>query len=178
LRSPSTDKFEQQYKAAAAEGAVYELRMRLLADKIPALQKSAYGARLEGVEELIVGHFASALAEEEQALLKSCRQLRNKVLHCDFAAARRKLEELGTSPQHGNVKRVDIRGLSGRQTIDKIGDVRANVIGSFQYVGAWPTTAGAIFAWLIEAGVAGDFKLAADSFARAAGVIERLAMLS
>jgi hypothetical protein len=177
LLSPKTDIFEQQYKEAAAEGALYELRLRLLADKIPALQQSAYRERLEGVEDLIVGHFGSALLAEDATLLKRCRQLRNKILHCDFAAARKKLEELGANPQHGNVRRVDVRGLSGREMIDKIRDVRANVIGSFQYVSASPTAAGAVLAWLIEAGVAGDLKLAAESFAEAAAIIERLAMI-
>jgi hypothetical protein len=178
LHSPTKDVFEQQYKAAAAEGALYELRMRLLADKIPALQHSAYGERLEGVEELIAGHFGSVLTVEEVALLKKCRQLRNKILHCDFAAARKKLEELGANPQHGNVKRVDVRGLSGREMMDKISDVRANVVGSFQFVAASPTSAGAVLAWLIEAAVAGDLKLASASFARAAEIIDRLAMRS
>jgi hypothetical protein len=177
VHSPTTDIFEQQYKAAAAEGALYELKMRLLADKVSALQQSAYRERLEGVEELIIGHFGSAVTDEEGTLLKRCRQLRNKILHGDFAAARKKLEELGANPQHGNVKRVDIRGLSGREIIDKIGDVRANAIGSYQYVGASPTTAGTVFAWLIEAGRAGDFKRASESFAQAVGIIDRLAMI-
>ena len=126
--------------------------MRLLADKVPALQQSAYGERLEDVEELIVVHFGSALTDEEMTLLKMCRQLRKKILHCDFGAARKKLEELGTNRQGGNVKTIDIRGLSGRQMIDKISDVAANVVGTFQYVSASATGAGAVFGWLIEAG--------------------------
>jgi hypothetical protein len=89
LNSPRERIFEQQYKAAAAEGALYELRVRPLADKVPALQQSAYGERLEDVEGLIVVHFGSALTDEEMTLLKLCRQLRNKMLHCDFGAARK-----------------------------------------------------------------------------------------
>jgi hypothetical protein len=88
LHSPR-EIFEQQYKAAAAEGAIYELRMRLLADKVPQLQQSAYQERLEGVEGLIVVHFASALTDDEKSLLTLCRQLRNKLLHGDFRSARK-----------------------------------------------------------------------------------------
>jgi len=91
LNSPRERIFEQQYKAAAGEGALYELRMRLLADKVPALQQSAYGEKLEDVEGLILVHFGNALTDEEKTLLKRCRQLRNKILHCDFGAARKKL---------------------------------------------------------------------------------------
>jgi hypothetical protein len=176
LDSPREWAFEPQYKAAAAEGALYELRMRLLADKVPALQQAAYGERLEDVEGLIIVHFAGHLTDQEKSLLKLCRQLRNKILHCDFHAARKKLGELGANPQQGNVKRIDIRGLSGRAVIAKISDVTANVVGTFQYVGASPTGAGAVLAWLIEAGVAGDFTEAAKSFARAAQIIDHLAM--
>jgi hypothetical protein len=87
--------FEGQYKAAAAEGALYELYMRLLADRVPELQQSAYGERLEGVEGLIVVHFSSALTEDEKNDLKLCRKLRNKILHCDFHAARKSWRNLG-----------------------------------------------------------------------------------
>lgn len=89
--------FEQQYKAAAAEGALYELYMRLLADKVPALQQMAYGKDLKDVEAQIVAHFADALLDDEKTVLERCRQLRNKILHCDFFAARKKLEQLGES---------------------------------------------------------------------------------
>ena len=70
--------FERQYKGAAAEGALYELYMRLLADKVPELQQSAYSERLEDVEGLIIVHFSNALTEDEKNHLKLCRQLRNK----------------------------------------------------------------------------------------------------
>jgi hypothetical protein len=114
--------FERQYKAAAAEGALYELYMRLLADKVPELQQSAYGERLEDVEGLIVVQISSALTEDEENHLKLCRQLRNKILHCDFHAARKKLEELGVNPQPGNVRRTDISGLSGREMREQIAE--------------------------------------------------------
>jgi hypothetical protein len=114
VNSPS-EIFVQQYKEAAAGGAIVELKLRLLADKVPELQKLAHAVKLEDVETLIVQHFATALTEEEKKTLGLCRQLRNKVLHCDFRAARGKLEQLGANTQGGDVKKVDIRGLSGTQ---------------------------------------------------------------
>jgi hypothetical protein len=170
--------FEQQYKAAAAEGALYELYMRLLADKVPELQQSAYGERLEDVEGLIVVHFSSALTEDEKNDLRLCRQLRNKILHCDFHAARKKLEELGANPQPGNLRRTDISGLSGRQMAEKITSALANAPGSSKYVADLGSRAGTVFGWLLEAGEAGDFAKAASSFSRGAAIVDRLAMSS
>jgi hypothetical protein len=167
--------FEQQYQAAAAEGALYELYMRLLADKMPELQQSAYGERLEDVEGLIIVHLSSALTEDEKNHLKLCRQLRNKILHCDFHAARKKLKELGADPQPGNVRRTDISGLSGRQMAEKISSALANASGSSEYVADLASRAGTVFGWLLEAGGAGDFAKAADSFKRGAAIVDRLA---
>lgn len=177
LQSPR-EIFEQQYKAAAAEGALYELRMRLLADKVPELQKSAYGEDLKDVERLIVAHFAGSLSDEEKILFERCRQLRNKILHCDFLAARKKLEELGANPQRGNVKSIDISGLWGTQMAEKIASAARNNPGSFQYVGESAKGAGTVFGWLLDAGDAGDFTRAIDCFARGAAVVDRLAIRS
>ena len=168
---------EQQFKAAAAEGALYELRMRLLADKAPAIQKAAYKADLRDVEHLIVTAFSDALCDDEKRLLEQCRQLRNKLLHCDFNALRKKLAEQGVDPRHGEVKRIDIARLSGAEMAGKISDVAANAPGSFEYVGDMPAKAGTVFGWLFDAGTSGNFKEAASSFARAAAIIERLAMI-
>jgi hypothetical protein len=167
--------FERQYKAAAAEGALYELYMRLLADKVPELQLSAYGERLEDVEGLILVHFSSALKEDEKNHLRLCRQLRNKILHCDFHAARKKLEQLGANPQRGNVRRTNISGLSTREMREQIARVMVNAPGSSEYVADLGSRAGTVFGWLLETGGAGDFAKAAQSFARGAEIFDRLA---
>ena len=66
----------------------------MLANKIPELRAFAHEQNLGDVEMAIIKHFAQALAEEEKSTLARCRQLRNKILHCDFRAARKKLGEL------------------------------------------------------------------------------------
>lgn len=178
MHSP-VERFEQQYKAAAGEGAIVELKMRLLADKIPALQKLAHDQKLEDVELLIAKHFPNDLSADETETLKRCRQLRNKILHCDFRAARTKLNELGVETERGDVKRVDIRGISSpAQLVETIARVKANIPGSFEYIGDGPFIAGSVFGWLIELGNAGDFVRAAECFAGATRIIDRLAMLS
>jgi hypothetical protein len=149
--------------------------MRLLADKVPELQQSAYGVRLKDVEGLIVVHFSNALTEDEKDHLRLCREFRNKILHCDFHEARKKLEELGSKPQPGNVRRTDISGLSGRQMAEKIASTLANVPGSSEYVADLGSRAGTVYGWLLEAGGSGDFAKAASSFSRGAQIVDRLA---
>jgi hypothetical protein len=47
--------------------------------------------------------FAGSLSVEEKETVRLCRQLRNKVLHTDFRAAREKLNELGVETPSGEV---------------------------------------------------------------------------
>ena len=80
--------FLEPFKAAAAEGAVVELKLRLLAGKFPTLQKYAHQKKLEDIEAELAKHFGDSLSDAEKETLRLCRQLRNKVLHTDFCAAR------------------------------------------------------------------------------------------
>jgi hypothetical protein len=176
LHSP-TEIFERQYKAAAAEGAIVELKIRLLADKVPQLQQFAHNKTLSNVETLITKHFAASLSEEEARTLDLCRVLRNKILHCDFRAAREKLEQLGITTPRGRVRMTDIQGLFGPETIERIAGVAANRPGTFQNVSDLAFSPGTVLGWLIELGVAGDFTGAADCFVRAAAILDRLAMI-
>jgi hypothetical protein len=168
---------EQQYKVAAAEGAVYELKMRLLADKIPELQQAAYDRNLADVEKLIIKYFDGSLNTDEKSTLELSRELRNKVLHCDFRAARDKLTSLGVETRRGNVKRAEISAPSSAEMAEKIGAVITNTPSTFEYVADTKAQPGAVFGWLLELGVSGDFKRAAECFARAAAIVERLAMI-
>jgi hypothetical protein len=54
----------------------------------------------------------------------------------------------------------------------------ANVPGSSQYVVNLGSRAGTVFGWLLDAGGGGNFIKAAESFARGAEILDRLAMNS
>lgn len=176
LQSPS-DIFVEQYKAAAAEGAIVELKLRLLADKIPALQKYAHAQKLEDIETEVARYFGTSVSDEDKRALFLCRQLRNKVLHCNFRAARDKLEELGDKPGRGGVKAVNVSGLSGASLAEKIRGAVAGVKGTFQYVADTSSTnPGSVFGWLLELGAAGDFRKAVDAFKNASAIVDRLSV--
>ncbi len=174
MKSPS-DIFFDQYKAAAAEGAVVELKMRLLADKIPALQQYAHAQRLEDIEKELASHFGDHVSDEERKTLALCRKLRNKILHCDFSEARKKLNELGVETQSSGVKRVSLAGLSQPQMIEKITNAAAGNDGTFNFVANSSTSnAGSVFGWLLEMGTSGDFTQAIDVFGRAVAIVNKL----
>src|ERR1700740_2963518 len=114
--------------------ATVELRLRMLANKIPELRAFAHEQNLGDVEMAIIKHFAQALAEEEKSTLARCRQLRNKILHCDFRAARKKLSELGITTPSGNARVIDVRGLCGARMVEKVTQAWAGVQGSYERV--------------------------------------------
>jgi len=107
IKSLALELYLKPYKEAAGEGAAVELQMRLLAGAIPALQRYAHGELWE-IETDLSAHFAALLSDEDKETLRLCRQLRNRVLHSDFRAARDKLRELGIDTTPGGVVKIDL----------------------------------------------------------------------
>ena len=170
--SPHT-KFLEQFKVAAAEGAVVELKLRLLADKLPSLQRLAHTQQLEDIEKEVAIHFANALSEDEKTTLALCRKLRNKILHCNFSVARERLSDLGVEPKSAGVRKIDL-GANANEVRAKVEQAIAENQGTL--VSEAPTKQpGIVFGWLLEAGAAGDFLKAASAFRNAAAIVDRLA---
>jgi hypothetical protein len=166
--------FFPAFKAAAAEGAAVELKLRLLAGKIPALLRHAHKVVLEDIEAGLIEHFGAALSDEDKATLRLCRQLRNKVLHSDFRAARDKLSELGIAPAPGGVVKIDLPVVTVAEVARKIEAVKAGTEG-VHVADTLSTDAGSVFGWFLEAGQSGDFAKASGAFKRAAKIVDRLA---
>jgi hypothetical protein len=166
--------FEGAFRSAAAEGAVVELKMRLVAGKIPALQKRAHKIHLEDIEDGFIEHFGDALSDDDKATLRLCRELRNKVLHVDFQAARERLTALGTATTSAGVVKIDLPVVTVAEVERKIEAAKAGKEGVL--VADTPTTnAGTILGWFLEAGSSGDFERAATAFKKAAAIVDRLA---
>ena len=177
MLSPPHVVFLEQYKFASGEGAVVELKLRLLADKIPSLQKFAHAQNIEDIENEVAQYFGQALSEDEKSILALCRQLRNKILHCNFSVAREKLVELGAEPKSTGVKKVDLNGLNAAQILAKAKQAIAGNQGTFEHVSeSATTTPGSVFGWLLEVGVAGDLLKAVSAFRDAAAIVDRLAI--
>jgi len=177
MASPFLTRFLDQFKLAAAEGAVLELKLRMLCEAVPGLGGIAHAQKLEGAEGAVVARFKEDLGDGDVALLQRCRQLRNKMLHGNFRTAREKLREAGAAPGSGGVRML---------TVDESRDVAeqlnaalgAGAEGTRAVADTGSTSEGKIFGWLLELGVAGDFVLAAKTFREAVEVIDRLARLN
>jgi hypothetical protein len=139
--------FLGRFKAAAAEGAAVELKLRVLAGKVPGLEKYAHQKHLENIEDDVAKHFGTALSADEKETLRLCRQLRNKVLHSDFHAM--------------------------REVEKKIVGVKAETEGTV-VADTSSTAAAGIYGWLMEVGQAGDFGCAAEAFKKAQAIVDRL----
>lgn len=174
MQSMAMMMFLEPFKAAAAEGAVVELKLRLLSGSIPALQAHATERRLKDVEDPVIDHFAGSLSAQDAEALRLCRQLRNKVLHADFRAARGRLAELSVETTSGEVKKVDIPVVSIAAISEKIRGVKAGTDGTF-VADTLSTASGTIYGWFLDAGASGDFQKAAEVFRRVSTIIDRLA---
>ncbi len=172
MQSISLALFLEPFKLAAAEGAVLELKLRLLAGKIPSLQNYAHKKFLGDIEAELVKHFDVALSSEEKEIFALCRVLRNKVLHADFRAAREKLNEMGIETLSSGVKKIDIPVVSLEEITKKIQAVKAGTEGTPV---ASASSSSGVYGWFLEAGSSGDFQKAADAFKRAAMIVDRLA---
>ena len=174
MLSPPHAAFLEQFKLASGEGAVFELKLRLLADKIPTLQRFAHAQTLQGIENEIAQHFGHALSEAEKSTLALCPELRNKILHCNFSVARERLADLGAEPQSAGVRKIDLTGIGANEMRAKVEQAIVQNQGTF--VSGSPTTQpGSVFGWLLEVCAAGDFQNAVSAFRNAAAIVDRLA---
>lgn len=173
----SIDAHFEQFKAAAGEGALCELYLRLLAGKTPALEAIAVDARLEDVELGIVAEYAKYLDPGEVELLKRCRQLRNKLLHCDFREARQRLHALGAPRNTGGVVHVELGEARGVEVIETLLAAAAGR-GSRAVAASGSTVEGSVMGWFLELGASGDMDSAIGVFRRVSDLVLRLAAIT
>jgi hypothetical protein len=173
-KSPVMEMFLERFKATAAEGAAVELKLRVLAGKVPGLEKYAHEKHLRDIEDDIAKHFGTALAAEEKETLTLCRVLHNKLLHSDFYAMREKLRQSGAEPGAGGVIKVDLPTATIEEVEKKIAGVKAGTEGIF-VADTGSTGDAGVYGWLFEVGQAGDFERAAEAFKKTQAIVDRLA---
>ena len=77
------------------------------------------------MQDFLRDDFGAALSGAEREALRPCRQLRNKVLHSDFRAARDKLQQPGVPTAPGEVVRIDLPVVTIEEATRKIAAAKA-----------------------------------------------------
>ena len=166
---------EATFKAASAEAALFELRMRMCAGCIRSIQDLPIDTKLGDVRDAVLSHFHSSLSLRERELLKSATLLRNKILHCEFSSARVRLNEVHSKPRGGGVNELPIPSLAMHEIEARVRAVlEGDDIGQSLVAHTKTKTLRDTFAWLIEFQAADEFCEATSIFATALLLLDRL----
>jgi hypothetical protein len=142
---------------AAAAVAVFELKLRLLADngdEGAPLQSQALKADLGKLIDLICDHHSATI--EQRSLLAKVGSIRNKLLHLELSRATGRIRPLAEQLREGNVWMADLE----RGKVDQISKTS--------------TERGRIYGWLLESQSSGAFSAIADAVREAIAVIDVL----
>jgi hypothetical protein len=149
---------EQHFKTASAEAALFELRVRLCAGTIAPARDMRIDTSLSVVRDALLEHFKPILGERDVELLQNACSLRNKMLHCEFSAARQRLDEQQPKTRHGGVMKLDVANPDIAQ--QSLADTKTKTLGD-------------VFGWLLEFQSADEFKEATTVFQAASAVLDK-----
>ncbi|HPI40815.1 MAG TPA: hypothetical protein PLJ21_08410 [Pseudobdellovibrionaceae bacterium] len=156
---PIVDQAFGEFSEVGRIAVVVELKLRLLANKIPHLQDFALAQRIYDTESAVLPYLVGQglISDAEKKHIESSRKIRNKIFHCEFESAVRLIEELrGNELSPGIVTAAKIDELPGDNILDKIlGFANAvqsgtSTSGVFKVEKSTTQEAG-IFGWLVEA---------------------------
>lgn len=166
---------EQCFKAASAEAALFELRMRLRAGAISTTCDLEIETKLAAICNYILNYYKAALHDTDEKVLQRACNLRNKLLHCEFSVARQRLSEINPKARRGGVTMLDVDSLDGAAILNKLHQVKlGRDVGQKAVAHTKTKKLKDVFGWLLETQGAGEFDEAAHVFRDAISVLERL----
>jgi hypothetical protein len=166
---------EQAFKMTSAEAALFELRMHLRAGAIPATRALPIDSKLSCVLDAFLKHYRSVLSAPEVIIIEKACALRNKLLHCEFSAARQRLNELNPQAHAGGVIALDVAKLDPPAIINKLDQITLGQdTGQSAVANTKTRKLSDVFGWLLESQGAGEFDEAARVFREAMSVLDRL----
>lgn len=164
------EKLFAAFRSTVAIGADMELRLRMLADKTPAIERFSTAKDMGTVEKAIIDHFGHQVTGSERTILRVARQLRNKLMHGDFTSAVAKLEELGYEKQPPAIK---VLKVPEKLTVAGLLDALA---GAQPFAVDDAPNSGHLVAWHLQLCADGSLVKAAEVFRKGVAIIDRLAM--
>ena len=166
---------EERFKAASAEAALFELRLRMFAGTLPNLQSLPIDENLSNIRDLVVKSVRQKLNGQDEKLLRKATTLRNKMLHCEFSAARARLNDLSPRARDGEITRLSIEGLSSAERQDTLRAALAGQgTGGVSVSSTKTKTLSDVYGWLLEFQQAEEFVEAESVFIAAMSLLDRL----
>jgi hypothetical protein len=157
----------RRFGDAARFAAISELRLRLLAVNTAAIREYATRQKLEDVESAILSHFEKVLTDSEREDIGAARKVRNKLLHCEFWTAEKRVVEAGRT-----VRSAGMRMLNLTEKSSILESIEHGTRVPLREVGAADPR---IFGWIMEGATDGGlFEEAEHIFCNAIRAIERL----
>lgn len=174
----SIDNFGEVAKLAA----IQELKIRLLANKTKAIEESAYEYHVSETSKKIIEHFKSinSLTVAEADLLTKSQTIRNKILHCEFNEAVKRIEALvGSSAPGPSVQMIKFDPNIGGSALQDILLAAQNAIatgqpGPHRDASTLSDNELGIFGGLINCAQRGALEMAYNIFKKSNDVLDRL----
>jgi hypothetical protein len=146
-----------RFSEAARTASLLELWVRHLAEATKELPALAHARNLATVEDAMISHFKNALSQLDAEALAHARDVRNKLLHCEFWTVKALLDAAGANPHMPDATLIDLKTGSAKPASD---------------AGASDPC---IYGWLwMGAAPGGIFEQADAAFAAAICVVKRL----
>lgn len=160
----------ERYERAAGRGCLYELFLRMLCEHVPELQEKSFARSLGNIEPDVARCFAADLTTDEAELLRRAKRLRDKILHCEFDDARRRLDQMGLRAAGDTIVRVDLP-----DGFDIMSTIESAIAGSAGTpVRSTDMRGGGFYGWLVEMAQSNSFEQAFDVFDTACELVQRL----
>lgn len=159
MSHPIVDQAFQEFSEVGKIAVIVELKIRLLASKIPKIEEYAHSHRISETEAALLPYLVeqNLISEEEKNHLEASRRIRNKIFHCEFESAVDFIEKLRGKPlPPGAVTGAKISELEGENMLEKILSFAEAVQsgktakGTFK-VDQTTTKEAGIFGWLVDA---------------------------
>jgi len=152
------------FKEVAGTAAVYEIRLRMLAD-MRASTRHVMLERAIDVEDLLIAEYA--IPPEDAGRLRMTRQLRNTILHGAFRDAKAKLVSLGGAVGTANVRMVELAKMPADAEALEAALAKAKAV-------AGEDGSDSIYGWLLECKATRFFERAAEAFEASMDILDRI----
>jgi hypothetical protein len=167
-----------KFAEVGAVASLYELKVRLLADKEPATESKSTARKVSKTEEAIIKHFTDnhMLTAAEAELLTTARELRNKFLHGEFPAALAIVEDyIGKSFPESGLGVAKLEGTEGEKILEQLFAIIEGK-APLKPIRKTSIEEGRMFGWFLEAHASGALESAKLLLIAAVELIDRISL--